>query len=118
MALESTASLAGFLEVGNDRLLGEPAHLDQPTNLRGQRVEQLPPNVQPNRRAGSRDEEPDDPAPAGDEHRLGARQQSPGPIAELTPRRPPHVVIPVTTLSPPPGATGQTDGRLAPPPYN
>src|SRR5256712_46417 len=118
MALESTASLAGFLEVGNDRLRGEPAHLDQPANLRGQRVEQLPPNVQRNSRAGSRDEEPDDPAPAGDEHRLGARQQSRGPIAELTQRRCPHVVIPVTTLSLRLGASVKSDGCIALPRYN
>src|SRR2546425_6595722 len=118
MALESTASLAGFLEVGNDRLLGEPAHLDQPANLRGQRVEQLPPNVQRNSRAGSRDEEPDDPAPAGDEHRLGARQQIRGPIAGRTQRRYPHVGIPVTTLSLRLGASVKSDGCIALPRYN
>src|SRR2546428_1170458 len=98
MALESTASLAGFLEVGNDRLLGEPAHLDQPANLRGQRVEQLPPNVQRNRRAGSRDEEPDDPAPAGGEHRPGALQQSRSPREGSVSGRCAPVVIPLTSL--------------------
>jgi len=51
--------------------------------------------------------------PAGDEHGLGTRQQSRGPIAELTQRRCPHVVIPATTLSPRLGASVKSDGCIA-----
>src|SRR2546428_6669393 len=87
MALASTTSLSGRFEVGNDRLLAEPPRPDHPSNRLGHRIEELPLDVQRNRRAGSRDEEPDDPAPAGDEHGLGTRQQSRGPIPEL-PHRP------------------------------
>src|SRR5437870_7107636 len=99
MALASTTSLSGRFEIGTDRLLGEPARPDHPSNRGRHRVEDLPPDIQWDDRARRRHEEPDDLASTRHENRVRAPQKDRRAVAELADRRRPHVTTSVGTRS-------------------